>query len=76
MLRLYSSAVYEDFEEFAPPEITNKPVEQLVLRLQALNIVNIVNFPFPTAPGVDQVKAAEERLWRLGALTRNEEVCR
>ncbi|VDN27667.1 unnamed protein product [Gongylonema pulchrum] len=37
--RLYSSAVYSDFEKFTPPEILTKPIDQLVLHLKSMNII-------------------------------------
>jgi ATP-dependent RNA helicase DHX37/DHR1 len=67
--RLYSSAVFEDFAKFPPPEILHKPADQMVLHLKSLSIRKITNFPFPTPPEADQVAKAEQRLQRLGALT-------
>ncbi|XP_014388830.1 PREDICTED: probable ATP-dependent RNA helicase DHX37 [Myotis brandtii] len=55
--RLYSSAVFGDFEPFPPPEITRRPVEDLVLQMKALNIERVVNFPFPTPPSVEALLA-------------------
>nr|XP_056715451.1 probable ATP-dependent RNA helicase DHX37 [Euleptes europaea] len=66
--RLYSSAVFSDFEKFTPPEITRRPVEDLILQMKALNIEKVVNFPFPTPPPTDALVAAEELLIALGAL--------
>ncbi|KAK0415276.1 hypothetical protein QR680_011864 [Steinernema hermaphroditum] len=66
--RLYSSAVFEDFESFAMPEILNKPVDQLVLHMKSMNIVRVANFPFPTPPDPDQLEIAEKRLLKLDAL--------
>ncbi|XP_069880986.1 probable ATP-dependent RNA helicase DHX37 [Dipodomys merriami] len=66
--RLYSSAVFEDFEQFPPPEITRRPVEDLILQMKALNIEKVINFPFPTPPSVEALIAAEELLIALGAL--------
>ncbi|XP_020644538.3 putative ATP-dependent RNA helicase DHX37 isoform X1 [Pogona vitticeps] len=66
--RLYSSAVFTDFEEFTAPEITRRPVEDLILQMKALNIDKVVNFPFPTPPPTDALVAAEELLIALGAL--------
>ncbi|XP_075689607.1 putative ATP-dependent RNA helicase DHX37 isoform X2 [Rhinoderma darwinii] len=66
--RLYSSAVFSDFEQFSQPEITRRPVEDLVLQMKDLNIEKVVNFPFPTPPSSDALKAAEELLIALGAL--------
>ncbi|KAG9487606.1 probable ATP-dependent RNA helicase DHX37 isoform X2 [Eleutherodactylus coqui] len=66
--RLYSSAVFSDFEQFSQPEITRRPVEDLVLQMKDLNIEKVVNFPFPTPPSTDALVAAEELLIALGAL--------
>ncbi|XP_066227273.1 probable ATP-dependent RNA helicase DHX37 [Saccopteryx leptura] len=66
--RLYSSAVFSDFEQFPPPEITRRPVEDLILQMKALNIEKVFNFPFPTPPSVEALMAAEELLIALGAL--------
>ncbi|XP_034493785.1 probable ATP-dependent RNA helicase DHX37 isoform X3 [Ailuropoda melanoleuca] len=66
--RLYSSAVFSDFEQFPPPEITRRPVEDLILQMKALNIEKVINFPFPTPPSMEALIAAEELLVALGAL--------
>ncbi|KAM4053299.1 putative ATP-dependent RNA helicase DHX37 isoform 1-T2 [Anomaloglossus baeobatrachus] len=66
--RLYSSAIFSDFEQFSQPEITRRPVEDLVLQMKDLNIEKVVNFPFPTPPSADALIAAEELLIALGAL--------
>nr|XP_020041304.1 probable ATP-dependent RNA helicase DHX37 [Castor canadensis] len=66
--RLYSSAVFGDFEQFPPPEVTRRPVEDLILQMKALNIEKVINFPFPTPPSVEALVAAEELLIALGAL--------
>ncbi|XP_003461675.2 probable ATP-dependent RNA helicase DHX37 [Cavia porcellus] len=66
--RLYSSAVFGDFEQFPAPEITRRPVEDLILQMKALNIEKVVNFPFPTPPSMEALVAAEELLIALGAL--------
>lgn len=65
--RLYSSAVFNDvFQEFSTPEIQQKPVDDLYLQMKCMNIDRIVNFPFPTAPDLLQLKTAEQRLEILG----------
>ncbi|CAI5446112.1 unnamed protein product [Caenorhabditis angaria] len=74
--RLYSSAVYQDFLKFADPEILTKPADQLVLHLKSMNIVKVVNFPFPSAPNTEMLQAAEERLVKLGALDISKDVAR
>ncbi|KAG8456014.1 hypothetical protein GDO86_001992 [Hymenochirus boettgeri] len=66
--RLYSSAVFADFEQFSLPEMTRRPVEDLVLQMKDLNIEKVVNFPFPSPPSTDALIAAEELLISLGAL--------
>uniref|UniRef100_A0A8C0JBJ3 DEAH-box helicase 37 n=1 Tax=Chelonoidis abingdonii TaxID=106734 RepID=A0A8C0JBJ3_CHEAB len=66
--RLYSSAVFSDFEKFSPPEITRRPVEDLIIQMKALNIEKVINFPFPTPPPTEALAAAEELLIALGAL--------
>ncbi|KFO72352.1 putative ATP-dependent RNA helicase DHX37, partial [Cuculus canorus] len=66
--RLYSSAVFMDFEKFSAPEITRRPVEDLILQMKALNIEKVINFPFPTPPPTEALAAAEELLIALGAL--------
>ncbi|XP_062814503.1 probable ATP-dependent RNA helicase DHX37 [Anolis carolinensis] len=66
--RLYSSAVFSDFAEFTAPEITRRPVEDLILQMKALNIDKVINFPFPTPPPTEALVAAEELLIALGAL--------
>ncbi|XP_053444788.1 probable ATP-dependent RNA helicase DHX37 isoform X2 [Nycticebus coucang] len=71
--RLYSSAVFGDFEQFPPPEITRRPVEDLILQMKALNIEKVINFPFPTPPSVEALIAAEELLIALGALEAPQE---
>ncbi|CAL1545913.1 unnamed protein product [Lymnaea stagnalis] len=66
--RLYSSAVFSDFPLFSPPEITRRPVEDLVLQMKSMRIDKVANFPFPTRPDAEQIKAAEGLLISLGAL--------
>ena len=67
--RLYSSAVYtNEFEKFSPPEISRRPVDDLVLQMKDMNIDKVVNFPFPTPPDVNALQSAEKLLLNLGAL--------
>ncbi|OWK15311.1 DHX37 [Cervus elaphus hippelaphus] len=60
--------LFGDFEKYPPPEITRRPVEDLILQMKALNIEKVINFPFPTPPSVEALIAAEELLIALGAL--------
>lgn len=67
--RLYSSAVYEEFfAEHAVPEILRTPLESTVLQLKAMEIDNLVNFPYPTPPDRSQLATAEKLLKNLGAI--------
>jgi ATP-dependent RNA helicase DHX37/DHR1 len=74
--RLYSSAVYETFQDFSEPEIYRSPLEGVVLQLKALNITRIDNFPFPTPPDRSNLVKAETLLSHLGALDRNGKISR
>ncbi|KAK3913986.1 putative ATP-dependent RNA helicase kurz [Frankliniella fusca] len=68
--RLYSSAVFNDtFPMYTTPEIQRKPVDDLVLQMKSMSIHKVINFPFPSAPDLMQIKVAERRLRLLGALT-------
>jgi ATP-dependent RNA helicase DHX37/DHR1 len=73
--RLYSSAVYErDFEQFTDPELLRMPIEGVVLQLKAMNLQNVVNFPFPTPPDRQSLAKAEKLLTYLSALSSNGQV--
>lgn len=73
--RLYSSAVYErDFEQFADPELLRMPIEGVVLQLKAMNLQNVVNFPFPTPPDRQSLAKAEKLLTYLSALSPSGQV--
>lgn len=68
--RLYSSAVYDtDFPKFASPEILRQPIEDLVLQMKAMGIHNVQQFPFPTPPEGEAVRAALATLINLGAIS-------
>ena len=73
--RLYSSAVFtNEFEEFSAPEISRRPVDDLVLQMKDMNIDKVVNFPFPTSPDTKALQRAEKLLWNLGALEEKKTV--
>ena len=68
--RLYSSNIYEEFfAEETTPEILRIGLESVVLQLKAMEIENVANFPFPTAPDAAALKKAEGLLRHLGAVT-------
>ncbi|KAK4890825.1 putative ATP-dependent RNA helicase DHR1 [Elasticomyces elasticus] len=71
--RLYSSAVYERyFADHTVPEILRSPLEGTVLQLKAMDIENVVNFPFPTRPDAVQLAHAEKLLSNLGAIAEKD----
>ena len=73
--RLYSSAVFtNEFEEFSAPEISRRPVDDLVLQMKDMNIDKAVNFPFPTPPDATALQSAEKLLLSLGALEEKKTV--
>ena len=72
--RLFSTAVFTDeMPQFAEPEISRRPVDDLVLQMKAIGIDRVVNFPFPTPPPSEAIKAAEDLLMKLGALKNDDE---
>lgn len=73
--RLYSSAVFtNEFEEFSAPEISRRPVDDLVLQMKDISIDKVVNFPFPTPPDATALQSAEKLLLNLGALEEKKTV--
>ncbi|KAJ2719486.1 putative ATP-dependent RNA helicase DHR1 [Coemansia sp. Benny D115] len=67
--RIFSSAVFNDqFTKFSEPEIMRMPIEGVVLQMKAMNLDNVVNFPFPTPPNRSVLTKAERLLTWLGAL--------
>eukprot|EP00013_Stygamoeba_regulata_P028851 CAMPEP_0177647604 /NCGR_PEP_ID=MMETSP0447-20121125/10387_1 /TAXON_ID=0 /ORGANISM="Stygamoeba regulata, Strain BSH-02190019" /LENGTH=978 /DNA_ID=CAMNT_0019150197 /DNA_START=144 /DNA_END=3080 /DNA_ORIENTATION=+ len=71
--RLFSAAVFANhFEEFAPPEILEAPVDGMVLQMKAMGIKSVTSFPFPTPPDAQGLQSALHLLVHLGALEDNE----
>jgi ATP-dependent RNA helicase DHX37/DHR1 len=71
--RLYSSAVFQDFPQFPPPEISQRPLDDLVLGMKSFGIDQIKNFPFVTPPNLDMLVNAEKLCVKLGALESSKE---
>lgn len=70
--RLFSSAVFNDsFPAHGEPEIATTALEGVVLAMKALAIDRVSNFPFPSPPPEDALKAAAKCLEALGALDPN-----
>lgn len=57
-----------DFEQYSPPEILLRPVDDMMLFMKSIGIDKVQNFPFPTHPGETQLVGAEQTLVNLGAL--------
>ncbi|KAI8141696.1 P-loop containing nucleoside triphosphate hydrolase protein [Fennellomyces sp. T-0311] len=69
--RLFSSAVFDhEFAKFSLPEIQRMPLEGVVLSMKAMNIDQVVNFPFPTAPPRESLYKAEKLLQYLGGVDK------
>ena len=67
--RLFSSAVFNDyFSKFTAPEITNTPIDGVVLQMKCMGIDKIQDFPFPTPPEQDAIRQAIITLQNLEAL--------
>ena len=72
--RLYSSSVYSrSFEKFSAPEMTTRPIEDVVLAMKSMNIMSVATFPFPTSPNRGQLRSAVRLLENLACLTKGED---
>lgn len=72
--RLYSSAIFDGFEQFSVPEILRMPIESVVLQMKSIGIDNIENFPFPTPVDRSSLARAEKLLLYLGALDKDRSI--
>lgn len=67
--RLYSSSMYSrHMDAFALPEVLTRPLEDVVLAMKAMSIKNVSQFPFPTPPNQNQLRAAVGLLANLGCV--------
>jgi len=67
--RMYSSSMYSrHMNAFALPEVLTRPLEDLVLAMKAMDVSNVANFPFPTAPDQSQLDAAVKLLANIGCV--------
>jgi ATP-dependent RNA helicase DHX37/DHR1 len=67
--RMYSSSMFSrHMNAFALPEVLTRPLEDVVLAMKAMNVSNVVNFPFPTAPDQGQLDAAVKLLANIGCI--------
>ncbi|KAM3140264.1 hypothetical protein pb186bvf_007620 [Paramecium bursaria] len=67
--RLYSTAVYSNiFRKFDEPEITEIPLESIILQLKSIGIQDIYKFPFLTQPDNSNIQNGLVHLLKLKAL--------
>lgn len=66
--RLFSSAVFQTFNDFSAPDILNVPIEGVVLQMKHMGIDRLETFPFPTPPDTESLDTAHSSLLSLGAL--------
>ena len=69
--RLYSAAFFNShMATFSPPQILSVPLEDLVLKMKAIGIADILSFPFPTPPQAQALRHALILLQNVGAVAR------
>lgn len=72
--RLYSSETKQEMEKNKLPEILNISLDSLVLRLKALYIKQITEFPYITHPGVDNLEISVNSMKMIECLNKDEEL--
>jgi len=74
--RLFSSSLFSRYmDDFALPEVLTRPLEDIVLAMKAMNISNVLNFPFPTPPDNSQINAAVKLLANIGCVDISKVEC-
>ena len=68
-LRLYSEEDYQGRPQFTPPEIIRANLAEVILRMVALKLGDVSNFPFIDRPDVKSIKDGFNLLSELGAIT-------
>lgn len=69
-IRLYSEAVFEASEPYTQPEILRSNLAGVILRMLALDLGDIDEFPFLERPPARMVAEAHETLFELEAINR------
>jgi ATP-dependent helicase HrpA len=67
-LRLYSEEDYQGRPQFTPPEIIRANLAEVILRMVALKLGDVSNFPFIDRPDVKSIKDGFNLLSELGAI--------
>lgn len=57
-------------EKFSDPEILNVPLENVILHLKNIGIKDVLQFPFPTRPDLQNLNIALQNLIKLDALEK------
>ncbi|KAA3631605.1 MAG: ATP-dependent RNA helicase HrpA [Proteobacteria bacterium] len=75
-IRLYSEEDFLSRSEFTDPEIRRTSLASIVLKMKALNLGDIGDFPFVEAPDARQIRSAVRLLHEIGALNERERLTR
>ncbi|XP_060072123.1 probable ATP-dependent RNA helicase DHX34 [Ylistrum balloti] len=70
--RLYEDKDYDEFQEFATPEIQRVPLDSLVLQMISMGLPDARKFPFLEAPEMSSIENAIIFLKEQGALREDE----
>ena len=68
-IRLYPEEDFESRQMFTPPEILRSNLAEVILRMIALNLGDIADFPFIDKPAPKSIKDGFDLLVELGAIT-------
>ncbi|WP_027469365.1 ATP-dependent RNA helicase HrpA [Deefgea rivuli] len=71
-VRLYSEQDFLLRSEFTDPEITRSSLAGVILRMAALKLGNVDQFPFLEAPSIKLISDGYQQLRELGAVTEND----
>ena len=69
-IRLYSEADYASRPLFTPPEIVRANLAEVILRMIALKLGDISEFPFIDRPDLKSINDGFNLLYELGAITK------
>ncbi|UCE54570.1 MAG: DUF3418 domain-containing protein, partial [Desulfobacterales bacterium] len=69
-IRLYSEADYDSRSHFTPPEIVRANLAEVILRMIALKLGDISDFPFIDRPDAKSIKDGFDLLLELGAIQK------
>jgi len=73
-IRLYSQRDYDGRPRYTDPEILRSDLASVILRMKALRLGPIEEFPFPDRPLPRAIAAGNEALLEIGAIDRDGEL--